>query len=223
MKVYNLDLHVHTPASHCFGDPIGPDTPRHLIRKARQVGLDMIAVTDHHTVSYVDWMRRVAEGSGVVVLPGVELSTCLREIDEVYFLAVFSEDKPQRELEAFLERLGIDRTNWGDCYFRIRQPVGAILEEIRREGGLVIGDHLDKTESRRRAIPELLNKYDVRAFDLRDLAYKAEIEKMLQKEGVVYCFSFSDAHGVEWLGTKFSRVELEECSFSALKALIEGK
>ena len=72
-----LDLHLHTPASICFSDPINENTCQNLVQRALEVGLDMVAVTDHHSVEYVDKMRQAAEGTPLVVLPGVELSICL--------------------------------------------------------------------------------------------------------------------------------------------------
>ena len=43
--MYKSDLHLHTTASD------GSDTPAELIRKARERGIDVIAITDHDTLA----------------------------------------------------------------------------------------------------------------------------------------------------------------------------
>lgn len=63
-----LDLHVHTAHSYDGVDPVAE-----TLRWARAAGLDGLAVTDHNTVAGL----REAEGagSGLLVIPGVEVST----------------------------------------------------------------------------------------------------------------------------------------------------
>ncbi len=218
-----LDLHLHTPASVCFADKINENTCQRLVERAIEVGLDMVAVTDHHSVEYVDKMRRAAQGTSLVVLPGVELSTRLGEIDEVYFLAIFPEDTPQRELRDLLISLDIDSSDWGKCHYRVEKPVEFILQQIKDSNGLVISDHLDKTPQRRRAFAPLINDYGVRVFDLKDAAFSFQVKKMMPEGEQAFCFTFSDAHGVAKMGRVYSEAPLEECSWRGLKKWIEAK
>jgi predicted metal-dependent phosphoesterase TrpH len=62
------DLHTHTTASD------GTLTPAELVRLALDRGLEVLAVTDHDTVAGVAPALEAAAGSGLCVLPGVELS-----------------------------------------------------------------------------------------------------------------------------------------------------
>ena len=77
-----IDLHVHTVVSACAEVEMIPPL---IIRRARELGLGMIAVTDHNTVENLQAVQRAAEGSGITVLAGMEVQT--RE--EVHILCLF--------------------------------------------------------------------------------------------------------------------------------------
>jgi len=64
-----IDLHVHTTASD------GIYTPAEVIRKAKEVGLAAIGVTDHDTINGVREAVRVGKKLGLEVVPGVEISS----------------------------------------------------------------------------------------------------------------------------------------------------
>lgn len=63
-----IDLHTHSTASD------GTDSPRELIRKAAEVGLKAIALTDHDTVQGLPEAIEAGKEFGVEVIPGCELS-----------------------------------------------------------------------------------------------------------------------------------------------------
>lgn len=63
-----VDLHSHSTASD------GAATPAALVAAARQAGLAAIALTDHDTVAGVRPAIAAADGIGLRVVPGVELS-----------------------------------------------------------------------------------------------------------------------------------------------------
>jgi len=64
-----VDLHVHTTASD------GQLSPTSVIRKAQALGLATIAITDHDTTEGIEEALAAARGSGLQVIPGVEIST----------------------------------------------------------------------------------------------------------------------------------------------------
>jgi 3',5'-nucleoside bisphosphate phosphatase len=77
--VLRADLHSHSSVSD------GTEPPAAVIRRAAQVGLDVIALTDHDTVAG----HRAAAGAlppGLTLLPGAELS-CRLEGHSVHLLA----------------------------------------------------------------------------------------------------------------------------------------
>jgi predicted metal-dependent phosphoesterase TrpH len=75
-----IDMHTHSSISD------GTDTPSGLVDRARQVGLDVIALTDHDTFDGLDEAVTRGEQVGVRVLRGMELS-CNRDGQSVHLLA----------------------------------------------------------------------------------------------------------------------------------------
>ncbi len=63
-----FDLHLHTTASD------GTDTPGELVRRAASKGFEVIAITDHDTMSGVAEAQEVGRKLGVRVISGVEIS-----------------------------------------------------------------------------------------------------------------------------------------------------
>jgi predicted metal-dependent phosphoesterase TrpH len=64
-----IDLHTHSSVSD------GTETPTQLVRAAVAAGLTTVALTDHDSTA--GWVEALAaaEGTGLTVLPGMELST----------------------------------------------------------------------------------------------------------------------------------------------------
>jgi 3',5'-nucleoside bisphosphate phosphatase len=75
-----IDLHTHSSISD------GTDEPSDLVDRARQVGLDVIALTDHDTFAGLDEAVSRGEQVGVRVVRGMELS-CSRGGQSVHLLA----------------------------------------------------------------------------------------------------------------------------------------
>ena len=65
-----IDLHSHSTASD------GTDPPAEVVRRARQAGLDVLALTDHDTLAGHAEARR-ALPPGLTLVTGMELSCCL--------------------------------------------------------------------------------------------------------------------------------------------------
>ena len=63
------DLHMHTTASD------GRNLPSDNVRMAAEIGLGAIAITDHDTVAGIPEALEAAKEAGVLVVPGVEIST----------------------------------------------------------------------------------------------------------------------------------------------------
>lgn len=70
-----IDLHTHS----CVSD--GTDTPTELVEYAVKKGLAALALTDHDTVDGVEEALRAAEGTDLLLIPGVELSAEYRGRD----------------------------------------------------------------------------------------------------------------------------------------------
>lgn len=64
-----IDLHTHSSVSD------GTETPAQLVRAAVAAGLGTIAITDHDSTAGWQEARAAASGTGLIVVPGMELST----------------------------------------------------------------------------------------------------------------------------------------------------
>jgi predicted metal-dependent phosphoesterase TrpH len=73
MNLYFVaDLHNHTTASD------GEYTPSELVNKARDLGLKAVGVTDHDTLAGLDEALAAGEKTGIMIIPGVEVSLRFR-------------------------------------------------------------------------------------------------------------------------------------------------
>jgi len=64
-----IDLHTHSSVSD------GTETPSQLIRAAIAAGLGTVAITDHDSTAGWQEAFTAAQGTGLTVIPGMELST----------------------------------------------------------------------------------------------------------------------------------------------------
>ena len=81
MKTYRLELHVHSVLSPCASLEM---IPPFIIEKALASRIDILALTDHNSGANVPALLEAAEGTGITVLPGMELETA-EEIHAICF------------------------------------------------------------------------------------------------------------------------------------------
>ncbi|MCG7870953.1 MAG: PHP domain-containing protein [Candidatus Thiodiazotropha lotti] len=62
------DLHSHSTASD------GTLSPRALVQRAAEAGVEVLALTDHDTTAGIDEASEAAQSCGLVLIPGVEVS-----------------------------------------------------------------------------------------------------------------------------------------------------
>ena len=113
-----IDLHTHSSRSD------GTDSPAELVQAALAAGLDVVALTDHDTAAGWPEALAAAEGTGLVLVPGMEVS-CQHRGVAVHLLAYLPDpdhvqladelvavlDGRSSRLPAILERLravGVD-------------------------------------------------------------------------------------------------------------------
>ncbi len=76
--------------------------PPLIMRQAQRLGLGLIAITDHNACHNVDAMMQAAQGTGVHVLPGMELQSK----EEVHLLCLFdTADQCQEWQEEVFQKL----------------------------------------------------------------------------------------------------------------------
>lgn len=157
-KYLFADLHIHTVLSACAEVEM---IPPFIIRRARELGLGLIAITDHNSAENVAAVMQAAEGSGITVLPGMEVQT--RE--EVHLLTLFDTVEQvlawQAEVYAHLPDLKNDEEHFGAQFVvdATGEYVGtnerllatstdlsleAVVTGAQALGGLVIPAHVDR-------------------------------------------------------------------------------
>lgn len=82
LRTYRIDLHIHTVVSACAEIEMIPPL---IVRRALELGLDLIAITDHNTAENVEAVQDAARETTVQVMPGMEVQT--RE--EAHILCLF--------------------------------------------------------------------------------------------------------------------------------------
>jgi len=108
-RVFCADLHVHSAHSRETGKPL-PSVPQ-ILDRARELGLDMLAITDHNTVEgFLEADRFIKEKDlQLGLVPGFELSTGFTDL---HLLAYFPpEDSPEHtyyRMRDCLVTLGIE-------------------------------------------------------------------------------------------------------------------
>lgn len=78
------DLHLHTVASACAELEMIPPL---IVRRARELGIELLAVTDHHSVENAAAVQEAGRAAGIEVLAGMEVQT--RE--EVHVVCYFDD------------------------------------------------------------------------------------------------------------------------------------
>lgn len=152
------DLHVHTVLSACAEVEMIPPL---IVQRALALGLAMIGIADHNSVRNAGAVLEAACGTGLTVLPGMELSS--RE--EVHLVCLFDSlcqaEAWDRIVASALPPLANDEHRFGAQYVvdatgqhveteeRLLSVATALsIEEavtgVRACGGMVVAAHVDR-------------------------------------------------------------------------------
>lgn len=129
------DLHIHSTASD------GALTPTQLAAAAAELHLAAIALTDHDTVDGINEAVAAAKGTGVEVVPAVEISTVHETGAEVHVLGYFLNHSHQ-ELTECLGVLASARYERGRKMVELLNQVGVQVSferVVEIAGGGAIG------------------------------------------------------------------------------------
>ncbi len=130
---FACDTHVHTSFSSDCSTP-----PEEVVRAAKQRGLGLIAITDHHDVR--GWRAAVAaRPGGLAVLPGVEL-TCPDGGSAIHVIGVFPRQRDFDE-QKFIDELELEHAGLGSADGCVTYGVAEAVERIHRLGGLAVAAH----------------------------------------------------------------------------------
>ena len=107
---FTADLHIHTVQSPCAGIEMIPPL---IVETALARGVNLIAITDHNASGNVRAVMAAADGTGLTVLPGMELETS----EEIHSLCLFDTLDQllawQKEVDALLPEMELDEEFYG--------------------------------------------------------------------------------------------------------------
>lgn len=227
MPMLTIDLHNHTPLipSDYRGDPA--TTPRQIVERALEVGIDAWGIADHWSVAYgplvVAAAAEVAAETGrwLLVLPGAELRI-RHEGEETHLVALFPPHEVAERFEALLASLGLtapvaplDELP----YFAIERDPLEVARLVEEAGGICHAGHVDRTFGDYRFIDSELVHHlaeceHISAIELIDHSSRRHFRDGL----AIAHISSSDSHSLEEMGRRTATLEMPELSFEGLKA-----
>lgn len=157
-----IDLHTHTTASD------GTDSPEQLVRRALDIGIGTLAITDHDTLDGVDSVLAIAAQAGLDLIRGIELSTRVSgESDprrrNAHLLAYFFAD-PGQEFRNWLLSLRKNRSERNGLIAERLQHLGldVSLEEAEALGrNITARPHFASVMIRKGYVSNVREAFDV--------------------------------------------------------------
>jgi PHP family Zn ribbon phosphoesterase len=237
LREFKGDLHVHTCLSPCAGLEM---LPTRIIRRAKEMNLDMIGICDHNSSENVQAVIEAGSREGVAVIGGIEMTS--RE--EVHLLALFEADADLErvqsvvyehlpglnEVDVFGEQLVVDAEDGITCTSE-RLLIGATtlsLEDIVRlihdAGGLAVASHVDREAfsviGQLGFIPEDLN------VDAVEISSRTSMEEARDRFPQVKRFPVirsSDAHFLEDIGRVYTSFFIEKTTIEEIGKAFLGR
>jgi len=238
MRTFRTELHVHTVLSPCAGVEMIPPL---IVSEAIENGIQLIAITDHNASANIPAVMEAAQGTELVVLPGMELQTK----EEVHLLCLFDTLEQVAAWQAKVDNLLPNLPNNIE-YFGEQFVVDSTGEFIRREerlllnsvnitldeaaaqvtalGGLAIPAHIDRQANGLIAILGLIPP-GFEALEIsRHITPEAARQKYPQVRGYPL-FQSGDVHMLDgFIGT--TRLTLEGPTIAEIRmalAQVEGR
>lgn len=237
LRVFRCDLHVHTCLSPCADLGTFPSA---VVGRALAEKLDVIAICDHNASENVPHAIRAARGSGLTVLPGMEMTS--RE--EVHLLAIFDTLPALQKLQEFVYRHlpGKNDEDLIGCQvivndldevegFNERLLIGATglsLDELVRDvhclGGIAVAAHIERESF---GVMGQLGFVDPAIpFDAMEISFVSGSVGARKRYPELAHYPFiesSDAHRIGEIGQRCTGIYMEEATIPELKMAFAGR
>lgn len=148
-RFLKADLQVHTPADPQFDPRPEPSDvnerralAREYLEKAQERGIELVGVTEHNDVSWIDDLRYAAKGLGLHLLPGFEVESK----EGIHVLCLFDPDTKVERLEECLVGLGLTAQKRAHRRHQVatNKYFPALIDFIQEEcGGISIAAHIE--------------------------------------------------------------------------------
>ena len=117
MDDYKADFHIHTTASD------GQASPTQIVKRAKELDYDIIAITDHDNTNGIAEGMIAAEAVGIKLIPGIEIAVVTEEGIGLHMLG-YHIDIENEALKNFLDAMVQRRTERNEQLFRVLQEMG---------------------------------------------------------------------------------------------------
>ena len=121
MQDNKVDYHIHTTASD------GESTPTQVVRQAKDLGYDIIAITDHDNINGVREALIAGEAVDLTVIPGIEIAAQTEEGIGLHLLG-YKLDIESEELNEFLAGMIDRRKDRNEKLLKTLAEMGYVLE-----------------------------------------------------------------------------------------------
>lgn len=126
-NIVYADLHTHSSASD------GINSPTELVKKAKEIGLKVLGITDHDTLNGIDEALATGEEAGVKIVPGIEISCGWEDrSSSVHVLGLFVDPK-SKSLTDMLEEQRLSRFSRALKMLDLLEKEGIDVAELRAE------------------------------------------------------------------------------------------
>ncbi len=238
MRWYKGDLHIHTVLSPCAELSMGPQD---IVRTALDHDLDIIAVTDHNSAQNVQAVLDAANGTSLLVIPGMEVYSredahiiCLFETVEhaLQFQEIVYEHLPEGENDPdwYGPQLVVDGNEniIKECSKLLGMPtslrLGAIANFVLDLDGILYPAHIDrKANSLLHVLGFIPNDLPFPALEIAKTFEDASAQHGFLKRTPLSIIRSSDAHMIEQVGTKSTWYRMQEPTFAELRRAIYQK
>ncbi|NTW08085.1 MAG: PHP domain-containing protein [Anaerolineaceae bacterium] len=155
---YRAEFHTHTVLSPCAELEMIPPL---IVQTALEKGIHLLAITDHNASANVEAVIEASEGTGLIVLPGIEVQTledvhtiCLFDsLDQLYALQkIIDENLPSLPNQA--DHLGVQLIvdkNGDFIAFEdrllltsVQISLSELFQLVKKLQGLFIPAHIDR-------------------------------------------------------------------------------
>ena len=238
MRCYKADLHIHTVLSPCTDLSMGP---HHIVKKAVELGLDIIGITDHNSCENAQAVIDVAKDKALTVLPGMEIYTreeahliCLFESLEadLAFQKIVYDHLPDGENDPDWQgrQLIVDAAEnvIGECPKLLSLPTNlqaeAVLNLVSEFGGICYPAHIDRpVNSLLHVLGFIPSNWPIHAVEIAGSLESTTREHRFLKSTNYAVIRSSDSHFIEQLGEACTLFKMEKPTFEEICLAIEKR
>jgi len=215
-------------------------SPRRIVEEARRKNLDMIGICDHNSAGNTGAVIRAAEGSGVAVLPGIEVTT----EEEVHILGLFDSVPAALEVEERIsghlegendpEAFGMQPVVNADGEverFDPRLLIGAVslavdrvVRDIHDAGGIAVASHVDrKVFSLLAQLGFVPLGLPLDGLEITGGIEYADARRKFDRHGRYELIRGSDAHRPEEIGSAAATIVAEAPTLEEVRLALHGR